>query len=554
MATIGENIKRLREKAGFLRWIMDAKLFSKYQSPLILSNYECGRDIPSAKHIMIMADYLKCGWREFFAETNLLPNDRWIDRDSLYGQCLTLETNKRIEKEERVTLCPNFLLSKFPNHKVRLTMSVGNMTILGNIKEIITARLLERRGADFINAESFFRLIREMTGYTLYSINEGSLWGGTFLICEDPENHIHTIDIDNIINNHNYFRKFIDEAAKIILAASKILKVDLERLFMGVNMTYDKAELLIACIALKGAETCGKKEEVSKGYVQILENIKSAIRSSGGLTRFVATDRDIIAEWNGFGKLDRIHINFAKIEGLKDVLTPHVLVKLSNALGLDVRDFFFSDMDREMLDLRYECFKLLWKDGAERAEKETEKELKDKAKAKEFQKCCLGGGEMLGPDYNLRSEWVQDTSFLKYVDCMTALKNAITYKPSRVIEELIKIKEFKDVLTICDNEILKHAIKNVLDSTPNQNQEARLRTFCVIATTKEVRESMYGEIGGCYADELCIDNKIALRNQNARNMLWLIEFFTNNNPEYDNENDRFDVKLKDALLQEILGE
>jgi hypothetical protein len=425
-------------------------------------------------------------------------------------------------------------IPEWENHKVRLTMSESK-TIFGNISKHVDINGGSHR-------EYFYRHIKEMTGYSYLCsppMNQGS-----FLRLND-DNQVLIINIDNLYNN----KKYVPEVTKIIFAASKILNVDLESFFVGVDMTHDKAELLIACIALKGAETCGKKEEVSKGYVQILENIKSAIRSSGGLTRLVATDRDIIAEWEEGGKIDRIHINFAKIEGLKDVLTPHVLVKLSNTLGLDVRDFFFSDMDREMLDLRYECFKLLWKDGAERAEKETEKELK--AKAAEFQKCCLGEGEMLGPDCNLRSEWVQDTSFLKYVDCMTALKNAMTHKPPCVIKGLIKIKEFKDVLTSNDNEIITYAISKLIE---NPSNIFWLEKFCIIATIEKVRSAIYVHFGHNYTTKLSKEVGHLLEFRNIRDMLLIIKYFSSfhSNTDKDENCNYFDKILAQAILKETL--
>jgi hypothetical protein len=498
--------------------------------------------ISSPTIIMRMSDILKCDWRELFFNIGISFIHDMHKRFSGYYRFQECGT------EEKRLFLECIKASGVAMEEFRIDMSARAMhgidddyTIGKNIERLMMQRSLY--------VEQFADRISE------YIKNRDDIFSRSH-ICADAT------AIQGMINNPKHLpsESFICLMAKILNypCMEFFFRVPLEKkLGFGSKETIGNMKATCLRIEARIKEGAIKMSENST----IMNNIAKAIKP--GCNKY---SRDLfyykiysITGWK-HESVDLFSQNNGSClwigSGGREDETAKILVAASEILEVNVMNFFQNvEMNESRVKVVDECYKLMKhkKSQKEMEEKEKisdvkrEKELKEKAE--KFVNACKNGKELCCINgRRLNEYWKSDTSFLQYVSCLHALKYVMKDKPHKIVEELLELKEFKNILTDNDNEILKHAIHNVLT---NRFNDIYLREFCIIATTKEVREAMYYEFSDCYAAELCIDNHEVLKSRNVRDMLWLVEFFTNNNPQYDTDN--FNLKYKDALLKEILG-
>jgi hypothetical protein len=183
------------------------------------------------------------------------------------------------------------------------------------------------------------------------------------------------------------------------------------------------------------------------------------------------------------------------------------------------------------------------------AQEEAGKALKEKELMEKAMKFEAGSQNSFsfGECEETLKEYKKDWSFLKYVDIRKALVNSLHYQASEVIIELLKLKEFKEILMTGGVFILKSAIENVIANLGNGS--GYIKDFCVLVTMHELKKSLRCDAMLDFYRDLEQEKRDMYKYENFRNMMFILR-----TEVYGLNDGDFYTPYKNALIKEILGE
>jgi transcriptional regulator with XRE-family HTH domain len=545
MKTIGQNIKHYRELKGMSQSELEVK--SKMPRTAMMPSGThlngCERDVvlPEPCPILNIAKALGIDWFLLFDD---MPVTGRILK--LYEKCLQIDTERELKKIQ----------------EQKMTTTIG-----ANIKKI-----------------------REMVG-----IGEMNL---TWLCFPDS----HRWDVLAFETEREL------PSASDIMRMAEVLNCRWRDFFDYVDTSESVADLYGKCLieeCKKGKQEQDKMSQTKSEYSTIIDNIEKALNRSLFSPCHLYNGIHEMTGWKhytggSFREEDGCLIRIDK-GGREDEIAK-IVAAASKILGVNPLNFFHNvEMNESRVKLANELVRMQIMENYEHLKKEAEEKQNESIGCLQWRQGVIAGTIPLGGsqwpqevinkikvDVNaeikkqkasdliekahrftfnckcnpekilnsmqeIHSDWTHDTEYLKYVDCrelMIGANGMIARGRYLLIKGLIKIKEFKDIMTANDNEIIKLAIE-----TAREHHTSRecLKIFCVIATTKEVRKSLYEDLDCDYAEEL-FSGDDSLKTKNLRDLAWLIDFFTNNNPDYEGDPSDFEENYKNALIKDILGE
>lgn len=494
MKTIGQNIRRFRE------WLrhspaelgMQCHLYS--DEMLCFSSYlhEIGEISLNSTEIMRIAEALKCKWKSLFEGVDF--NEAYTLR--LFKECAYKDGWDMSSYRDGVYAGYHFRKSSEVMY-IFVRETIGKFG--GQSAEIRIDTEQQKQEQDKMSeTKSKYRTINQNIQQAIendstvipkiFYLNIYKMTGWKH-VCQDrfTEDDSCNLQIDKGGRE--------DEIAKIIAAASKILVVNPLNFFHNVEMNESRVKLANEIVRI----------QIMENYNQVK---KEAEEKQNGPKVIIRTPLSV-------HEFQRQECMFGGSQWPQEVI---------NKIKVDI--------------------------NAE-IKKQKASELIEKAHRFTFN-CKCNPEKILNSMQEIHSDWTHDTEYLKYVDyreLMIGANGLIRRGRYLLIKGLIKIKEFKDMLTANDNEIIKLAIETAREHHVSREY---LKIFCVIATTEEVRRSLYYDFSCNYTGEL-FGGDGSLKTNSLRDISWLVNFFTHNNPR-DDDNDRISVKYKNALIKDILGE